>query len=186
MLFGLHWGFGDWGWELSQFALAILTNFGTSLHNAVSQECNSSWTEHVAIKNRTLSHNNSYINHEAGGGTKIIVTGGSWTPVPATQTLTIWELTAHQPRLSWNQMAKINQVDPVKSGNMTVPPSRQCGPYSPDLLGDLILRSQRIHCCRSHGRHVGFTARLKPETELSLNSILTGVFSWHGHKLCSI
>lgn len=60
-------GFNDDGWELSQFSLALLANFGASLHNAVSKEHDSSRTEHVSVKNRTPAQRCSSINHEAGG-----------------------------------------------------------------------------------------------------------------------
>lgn len=85
-------------------------------------------------------------------------------------------------------MAKIDdQTDPVKSGNTTAPLGRPPfkWPLHPGLLGDLALSSEGINCHSSHGRHAGFTARLKAETELGLNSTLTDAFSLHAHRLCS-
>ena len=43
-------GFNDEGWESSQFSLALLANFGASLHNAVSKEQDSGRTEHIRLK----------------------------------------------------------------------------------------------------------------------------------------
>lgn len=42
MLFAHCGSFNGYDWELSQFALALLANFGASLHNAVSEEHDSS------------------------------------------------------------------------------------------------------------------------------------------------
>lgn len=56
---GAGGGVNDDGWESSQFTLALLAHFGTSLHNAVSKEHDSSRTEHVRLK---IEHRHSAVH----------------------------------------------------------------------------------------------------------------------------